>query len=344
MLSGLRVVELSDPSGWLAGRMLADLGADVTLIADEQLRETHPYEWAAFNAGKHLAAYDDSVLASADVVIETGVTQLYENLDNDRVIWCALTPFGRTGPKADLRASDLSVQAQSGVMYMTGDPDRAPVACSAPTSSHHGCADAVAGIMAALLQRDKTGRGQLVDVSMQEAHLMATMSRVGQWSIVGGRGKRAGALMRVGDTVQREIWPCKDGFVSFGLRGGPARIPGLKRMVAWMDEDGLATAALRERDWDSYNHNLLSQQEVEEISEPIAAFFMTKTMTELYDAALARGLMLAPANTAREILASRQYASRDLFVERDDSALGRIPLVRSFVVSDAVPGVQGVAP
>jgi crotonobetainyl-CoA:carnitine CoA-transferase CaiB-like acyl-CoA transferase len=344
MLSGLRVVELSDPSGWLAGRMLADLGADVTLVTDEQLRATHPYEWAAFNAGKHLADFDDALIGSADVVVETGVTDLFERHGGPKTVWCALTPFGRTGPKATQRASDLSVQAQSGVMYMTGDPDRAPVACSSPTSSHHGCADAVAGIMAALLQREKTGRGQLVDVSMQEAHLMATMSRVGQWSLVGGRGRRAGALMRVGETVQREIWPCKDGFVSFGLRGGPARIPGLKRLVAWMDEEGLATSAVRDRDWDSYNHNLLSQEEVHEISEPIAAFFMTKTMTELYDAALTRGLMLAPANTAREILSSRQYASRDLFVEREDPALGTIPLVRSFVVSDAVPGVQGTAP
>jgi crotonobetainyl-CoA:carnitine CoA-transferase CaiB-like acyl-CoA transferase len=229
-------------------------------------------------------------------------------------------------------------------MYMTGDADRSPVASSAPTSWHHGCADAVAGIMAALLQREKTGRGQLVDVSMQEAHLMAAMSRVGQWSLAKSRGKRAGALMRVGETLQREIWPCKDGYVSFGLRGGPARIPGLKRLVAWMDEEGLATPAVRDRDWDSYNHNLLTQDEVAAISEPIAAFFMTKTMTELYDAALTRGLMLAPANTAREILVSRQYASRDLFTDLDDPRLGRIPIVRSFVVSDAVSGVQGAAP
>jgi crotonobetainyl-CoA:carnitine CoA-transferase CaiB-like acyl-CoA transferase len=344
MLSGLRVVELTDPSGWLAGRMLADLGADVTLVTDHSLRETFPYAWAAFNAGKRLADDDDSLLASADVVIETGVTQRYENLGDPRVIWCALTPFGRSGPKASWRASDLSVQAQSGVMYMTGDADRAPVSSSAPTSWHHGCADAVAGIMAALLQREKTGRGQLVDVSMQEAHLMAAMSRVGQWSLAQSRGKRAGALMRVGKTVQREIWPCKDGYVSFGLRGGPARIPGLKRLVAWMDEEQLAPSSLKEREWDAYNHNLLSQEEVEAISEPIAAFFRTKTMTELYDAALVRGLMLAPANTAREILASRQYASRNLFVEMDDPALGAVPLVRSFVVSDAVPGVQKAAP
>jgi crotonobetainyl-CoA:carnitine CoA-transferase CaiB-like acyl-CoA transferase len=67
-------------------------------------------------------------------------------------------------------------------------------------------------------------------------------------------------------------------------------------------------------------------------------------MTELYDAALARGLMLAPANTAREILASRQYASRALFVEIDDPALGTVPLVRSFVVSDTVPGAREAAP
>src|SRR5437879_7243507 len=148
--------------------------------------------------------------------------------------------------------------------------------------------------MVALLQREKTGRGQLVGVSMQEAHLMAAMSRIGQWSLAKSRGKRAGALMRVGETVQREIWPCKDGYVSFGLRGGPARIPGLKRLVAWMDEDGLATSALTARNWDAYNHNVLTQDEVDAISEPIATFFLTKTMTELYDAALARGLMLAP--------------------------------------------------
>lgn len=348
MLSGLHVLEITEPGtdggAWLAGRMLADLGADVTLVVDPDARTSYPYEWAAFNAGKILGRYDDSLLRSADVVIETSITQKYETLGGDRHVWCVITPFGRTGPKAAWRASDLSIQAQSGVMYMTGDPDRAPVASTAPTSWHHGCADAVAGIMAALLQREKTGRGQLVDVSLQEAHLMATMSRVGQWSLVHSRGKRAGALMRVGTTTQREIWACKDGYVSFGLRGGPARIPGLKRLVAWMAEDGMATPALTERDWDTYNHNLLSQDEVDAISKPIASFFMTKTMTQLYDAALSRGLMLAPANTAREILASRQYASRNLFIEVDDAALGRVPLVRAFVSSDAVPGATKAAP
>src|SRR5205807_462180 len=81
----------------------------------------------------------------------------------------------------------------------------------------------------------------------------------------GNRGPRAGAFMRQERSVAREIWPCKDGFVSFALRGGPARIPGLVAMVKYMDEHGMASAALRARDWKAYNHNLLTQAEMDEL-------------------------------------------------------------------------------
>jgi len=353
-LEGVRVLDLTDPPGWLCGRILADFGADVTLAEPPG---GHPararrYAFAAMNAGKRSAILrlDDERLAdvagAADVVIETGRPELagLRSSDHRDRVWCAITPFGLNGPKASLRASDLGVLAQSGTMYMTGDPDRAPLRCSFPTSWYHGSADAAFAILAALNRRRLGGAGALVDVSMQEAHLLATMSRVAQYSLTAHRGTRAGALMRVGATTQREIWPCADGYVSFGLRGGPARIPGLKRLVAWIDEEGLATEALTGRDWDSYNHTVLTQEDVDGISEPIARFFMTKTMTELYDAALQRGLMLAPANTAREILASRQSNSRRVFVELEDPDLGRISLPHRFVVADGVPGATKPAP
>lgn len=348
MLGGLRVLDLTDPDGWLAGRILADLGADVVLAeptGGHPARATDPEAFAAYNAGKRSAIADAGALvAAADVVIECGLTDRYERIARERTVWCAITPFGRTGPKAPRRASDLSVVASSGNMWMTGDPDRPPLRCTFPTSWYHGCADAAAGILAALLHRDETGRGQLVDVSLQEAYLLANMSRVSQYGLGGARGRRAGALMRVGETTQREIWRCKDGYVSFGLRSGPARIPGLKALVAWIAESGMATPALTGREWDSYNHNLLTQDEVDAISEPIAAFFVTRTMTELYDAALERGMMLAPANTAAEILASPQAAARAFLTEVDDPALGPVPLPRSFVSCDAVPGVRRPAP
>jgi len=353
-LEGVRVLDLTDPPGWLCGRILADFGAHVTLVEPPG---GHPgrarrYAFAALNAGKHSAVLSlgderlAEIAAKVDVVIDTGQRELaaLRSTDHRDRVWCSITPFGLTGPKATLRASDIGVLAQSGTMYMTGDPDRAPLRCTFPTSWYHGCADAAAGILAALYRLQNSGSGCLVDVSMQEAHLLATMSRVAQFGLTGHRGSRAGALMRVGSTTQREIWPCADGFVSFGLRGGPARIPGLKRLVAWIDSEGMATEALTGRDWDAYNHTVLTQEEVDAISEPVARFFLTKTMTELYDAALERGLMLAPANTAREIVAGRQAAERGFFTEVDDPELGRVSIPRRFVVAEGVPGAGKAAP
>ena len=349
-LAGVRVLDLTEPSGWLCGRILSDFGADVTLVEPPG---GHPgraqrYAFAALNAGKRSAVVDparlEDVLSKAEVIVESGQRELdaFRSGEHPGQVWCAITPLGLTGPKASWRASDLGVLAQSGTMYMTGDPDRAPLRCTCPTSWYHGCADAAFAIIAALNQPFR--RSGLVDVSLQEAHLLATMSRVGQFELTGHRGSRAGALMRVGQTTQREIWPCADGHVSFGLRGGPARIPGLKRLVAWIDEEGLATDALTGRDWDAYNHTVLTQDEVNAISEPIARFFMTKTMTELYEAALTRGLMLAPANTAREILVSKQYSERGLFTTLDDPELGTISLPKRFVLSDGVPGATKPSP
>jgi crotonobetainyl-CoA:carnitine CoA-transferase CaiB-like acyl-CoA transferase len=353
VLEGFRVLDLTRVGGWLAGRILSDLGAEVVLAEPSG---GHPdreqrFAFAALNAGKcSVVASPDEVRTlalAADVVVETGDAPIsYDELRDQapQLVWCSVTPFGRTGPKASWRASDLSTVAQSGNMYVTGDPDRAPVRCTFPTSWYHGGAEAVAGILAALWSRERSGRGQLVDVSLQETVAMASMSLPMQFERAGRRGERRGAFMGTPGMPQREIWRCADGHITFGLRGGPARIPGLKRLVAWMDEEGMATAPLLERDWDSYNHNDLTPDELADIVSAFSRFFEAKTMTELYDGALKRVIMIAPCNTAREILASRQYQSRELFTEIDDPELGRIPLPRRFVVSKNVPGVTRPAP
>jgi crotonobetainyl-CoA:carnitine CoA-transferase CaiB-like acyl-CoA transferase len=148
--------------------------------------------------------------------------------------------------------------------------------------------------------------------------------------MTGNRGARAGAFFRQSKSVQREIWPCKDGFVSFALRGGPARVPGLVAMVALMDEHGMASAQLKAIDWKAYNHNLLTQAEVDALSAEFGAFFMSKTMRELFRAAVERNLMLAPANTVREIDASEQLAAREFFTLVDNPGRGRLRYPGSF--------------
>src|SRR5262245_3657777 len=140
--------------------------------------------------------------------------------------------------------------------------------------------------------------------------VMPNMATGSMAKMTGHRGQRAGAFFRQTKSEQREIWPCKDGWVSFAIRGGPARMPGLIAMVRYMDENGMATERLRGMDWKTYNHNLLSQEEVDALSKDFGDFFLTKTMTELFRAACERNLMLAPANTAREIVASEQLAAR----------------------------------
>jgi crotonobetainyl-CoA:carnitine CoA-transferase CaiB-like acyl-CoA transferase len=376
-LMGIRVLDLSDETGHLAGRILADLGADVLKIeppGGDPLRQRGPFLggephrdrgvwWVARNLGKRSVVLDvhqsggaerlRALIAEADVLLETfrpasrdalGLGASALHAVNPRLIVCSLTPYGSSGPKHRLRGSDLTALAASGNLFMTGDADRAPVRCTMPVTHYHGAAEAAAGILAALWDRERTGRGRHVDVSLQELMLMTNMSHPAQAWLQGYRGQRSGNFNRVGNTVQQEIWPCKDGFVSFALRGGAARIPGLIALVQYMDEHAMAPPVLKDRDWAKYNHNVLTQDEVDAIAAPIAAFFKTKTMQELYEAACERRLMLAPANTEREVCGSRQLRAREYFTEVAGPGGERLPFPARFALFPlAVPGDRAPA-
>jgi len=372
-LDGTRVLDLTREPGFFAGKLLGDLGADVVKVeppGGDPARRRPPFWggiadpersllWLAMNTSKRGVTLDLArprgralfldLAARADAVLETdptpGLGWPELRAQNPRLVHVALTPFGETGPRAGWRGSDLTVTATSGNLYSTGDPDRAPVRCSLPVSYYHGGIEAALGVAFALLARERTGEGQHVDVAFQEAMVMPNIGTAAMWKMTGNRGARAGAFMRQERSVAREIWPCKDGFVSFALRGGPARIPGLVAMVKYMDEHGMASAALRARDWKAYNHNLLTQAEVDELSREFAAFFLSKTMGELYRAACERNLMLAPINNAREIAASTQLAAREFFVEVENPGRGRLRYPGAFARSNgSTIGIRRSAP
>jgi len=347
-LDGVRVLDLTREPGFFAGKLLGDLGADVVKIeppGGDPARRRPPFWggvvdpersllWLALNTSKRGITLDLDrprgralfldLAGHADVVLETeapggmasrGLGWLALQAQNPRLVHCAITPFGQDGPRAGWRGSDLTVVAASGNLYSTGDPDRAPVRCTLPVSYYHGGIEAAVGVVFGLVAREQTGAGQHVDVALQEAMVMPNIGTAAMFKMTGNRGSRAGAFMRQEKSVAREIWPCRDGFVSFALRGGAARIPGLVAMVRYMDEHGMASPALKAMDWKTYNHNLLTQDEVDALSREFAAFFATKTTTELYHAACERNLMLAPINTPREITASVQLAAREFFVD-----------------------------
>jgi crotonobetainyl-CoA:carnitine CoA-transferase CaiB-like acyl-CoA transferase len=345
MLRSVRVLDLTDEPGFLAGKILADLGADVVKVeppGGHPMRKSGPFgggkadplerslPWAAYNASKRgivldlksRSSRDDflKLVQAVDVLLETATPGALDSLgigaealraQNPRLVHCAITPFGQTGPRAQFRGGDLVVVAMGGNAAMTGDPDRAPLRCTFPTSHYHACAEAALAVLMALWNRERTGRGDFVDVSMQECQLGTLLSAVGQYALHGRLPRRSGA--RIGRT--REIWPAKDGFVSFGLRGGPARAANLAATVEFMAECGMAPEWLLAKDWRRHDPSVLSEEELARLEEAFGAFFRTKTMRELYAEALRRRILLAPCNDARELLDHPQLRSRDFFAE-----------------------------
>ena len=367
-LHGTRVLDLTGELGFFAGKLLGDMGTDVIKVeppAGDPARQRPPFWgnvadpersllWLAMNTSKRGITLDlerprgrDLLLqlvAASDVVLESeppgrmaarGLGWETLRARNSRLILCSITPFGQTGPYATWRGSDLTATATSGNLYATGDPDRAPVRCSLPVSYYHGGIEAAVGVVFALLAREQSGAGQHLDVALQQAMIMPNIGSASLYPMLGNRGQRVGGFVKAPKSVQREIWPCKDGFVSFALRGGPARVPGLIAMTKYMDEHGMASAKLKAMDWKAYNSNLLTQDEVDALSAEFGGFFKTKTMAELFSAALERSLMLAPINTPHDITSSRQLAAREFFVDVDYPGRGTLRYPGAFARTTA---------
>ncbi len=335
LLQGIRVVDLAAEPGQITGRLLADLGAEVVKVeppGGDPLRRVGPFidgrrdaeaslRFCAWNAGKTSVVCDaddprlEALLKGADVVLDTPGWPGALQLDPGRApqaVWVRITPFGLSGPRAGWRGSDLGAMAAGGNMYATGFPDRAPLRCSEPSGYAHVGPEAAIAAISALA----SGRPQVVDVSIQEAAIVSNMGSVGQYARdCRDRGSRAGA--RIGAT--REIWCCLDGWVSFGLRGGVARAPTYWKMTKIMEAEGVSTPAWSERDWDKFNQNDLSEQDIRDLEAPVAEYFKRHSMLDLYEMAAADNIMLATANTPREIYASSQLAARAMF-----GALGEI--------------------
>ena len=362
LIHGVRVVDAAGEPGALGGRILADLGADVVRLeppGGDPLRRVGPHRgaqvgmesslrFAAWNAGKTSVelADDDprlaSLLAAADVIIDTPGWPGSPALDPaqaPQAVWVRVTPFGLWGPRSAWRATDLGIVAASGNMHATGYPDRPPLRCTEPTAYNHGGPE----IAMAALTGLASGRPQLIDLSLQEAYLVADMGFVGEQC-----QKRSTRTFRAGPTVlgMKEIWRCKDGWVSFGLRGGVARLATLQFMTGALRDEGLANSAWSERDWTKFNVHDLDDVERAALVEPLERYFAGKTMEELYAMAAANSIMLATCNTPRELYRSEQLAARSMFgkVGDIDGFPLRFALVQSSDDGATIPAARRPAP
>jgi crotonobetainyl-CoA:carnitine CoA-transferase CaiB-like acyl-CoA transferase len=348
MLDGLRVLDLADDGGQLAGMILAGLGADVIAVepsGGRSSRSLAPFagdvedpdgsvvHWAT-NRGKRSIELDltsaegaadfERLLAHADVLIDTAspAQRAAEGLDPERLaginpalVQVSITGFGTFGPKAGWEGPDLVALAAGGQLILSGDADRAPVRCSVPQAWAHASGDAVDAVLIALWERRQSGLGQHCDVSVQQSVMQATQSLVLNHAFGVELGARVGGGMRLGPLDIQLVWPCLDGTVSITFLFGASAGPFSGRLFEWMYEEGACEQADRDIDWEMFG-TLIHNGDVpvsafDHLKHLLAAFCLTKTKQELFDAALERKLLIAPASSIADVVETPHFIERD---------------------------------
>lgn len=361
MLSCYRVLDLTNEKGFLCGKALGDFGADVIKIekpGGEPARSRGPFYhdipdpekslyWFAFNANKRSITLDietadgrelfKNLVKTADVVIESFKPGYLDDIGlgysvlsevNPGIILTSISGFGQKGPYRDYNDRDLAVWALSGYLYISGEPDRPPLAPSYPHAHLIGAMNGAIGTMVALSQRRLTGRGQQVDaVSHQGLCFAISVETKIPWAMQKVNASREGReRMKVpakdGEVKIPLLWECKDGSVAFFFWVGPNFVVHNQTLVEWIRESGVDPGVLGTWDWEKDSWNKYTMEEVKQIRRTMEQFFMKYTKMELHEGALQKRIQLTPVLAPKDLLEFPLFKERDFWREVDHPELG----------------------
>lgn len=356
-LAGLKVLELARVlAGPWAGQILADLGADVIKVespegdgtrlwgppwveregADGKIHKEAAYYHAA-NRGKRSIVADfgkaddlahvRELASEADVLIENfktgGLAKFgldYPSLKavNPALVYCSITGFGQTGPRAHEAGYDFVIQGMSGFMSLTGEPSGAPVKMGISISDLSTGVYAANGIQAALLQRHRTGTGQHVDMSLLDCSV-ALLANQATYHLTTGKNPP-----RMGNTHAQVapygVFPVSDGHVILA----PANHRLFTRIVAMLGRKDLSQDP-------RFNSNGGRVENAKALDAEIAKATATWSKADLLKACAANGVPAGPINQLDEVFADPQVIARGMRIDLDG-----MPGVRSpFTFSDA---------
>lgn len=332
LLSNVLVIDATDRFGWLAGRVLADLGADVVKLDPPGTDRTRP-QWRAFNVNKRVVDLDlrkpadaarfDDLVVMADICLVTPASHGGAPLDpaalrrcHPRLIVVTITPFGSLGPRSAWKGTDIEAMAAGGAMALAGEPDGVPVRVSEPQAYAWAGAQAAVGALIALFRREATGRGDLVDISAQASVVTALSHAPAFVDLLGIEPTRAGAFM-TGRSIKgaryRVFWPCRDGYINFIFYGGNAGRRTNEQLVGWMRERGAELGVLAAIDWKSWDPTKADQAEVDAIEAPVMKFFADVSKREFLTEAHRREMLGYPVSTVADIATDPQLEARQFF-------------------------------
>ena len=331
----LVIVEVAGSvAGAYAGKLYSDYGAQVVKVEPapgDPSRSTGPLlgsgisaEFAYLNTGKSSLELDSSspaghellrvLCSTADVLIESfspgppaplpdAITASAESI---RV---RISPFGLTGPSAGHRSTPFTDFAAAGHMYLTGEPDREPLQGAPNQSLYASGAHAFIGSLAALFARERTGRGQDIDVSHFEV-----MTSLHQWTTV--RFTHGGVIQRrvgnrYGSLHPSTIYECNDGYVAFAAVGNEplSRVLAVIGMEDLLDDPRFSSGAARFTNADAFDALL----------EPWMKEHAVHEVVELGQAVRAP---VAPVNSIEALLTDPHLAARGFWSEIEGSPDG----------------------
>jgi crotonobetainyl-CoA:carnitine CoA-transferase CaiB-like acyl-CoA transferase len=343
-LQGIRVLDftrvLAGPSAALA---LADLGAEVLKVeppgtGDETrlfppFREDVSHYFLSVNRGKKSIVVDlktDAGVAlikdladKCDILIENyrpgvmdrlGLGYAALSASNPRLIYCAISGFGMTGPLRDRPSFDIVLQALSGALSVNGEAGRAPMKLGIPLGDLVGGINGPMGILAALYERGVTGRGRLIDVSLLDG-LIGMLGYLAQLAFFTGEDPKPQGSEHP-NLVPYGIFPAKDGSIIIAclMNSFWQRICQALDIQHCVVDPRFETIEKR-RD----NRGL--------VNEMISTFTRQKTMQELVVLFTEHNVPHAPILGIKEALAQPQAVAREMVVETNHSVLGNIPIV-----------------
>jgi len=340
-LEGVKVVELARIlAGPWAGQVLADLGAEVIKVespaGDDTRRWGPPFidnadgtrDAAYFhcaNRGKRSVTADfrtaegqeavRALIRDADVVIENfkvgGLARYgldYQSLSaiNPRLIYCSITGFGQTGPYAPRAGYDFIVQGMSGIMDLTGDPDGPPQKIGVAYADILTGLYATIAIEAALIQRERTGRGQQIDMALLDV-MVGTLANQAMNYLASGIAPR-----RLGNAhpniAPYETYPVSDGWLIVAV-GSDAQFARFAKVIG-----------LEEREEWRSNAGRVADRAA--LSPAIAERTRGWSRDALLAALEREGIPAGPINGVEEALADPQIAAREMVIDvtREDGS------------------------
>ena len=359
-LANLRVLEFTDEIGAYCGKLLADLGADVIKVEPPGggvQRRTPPFLdgdpgpdasipfWSQNSSKQSLVLDLDQeadrarareLALGADIILEDRMPGAlaahglgYDDLRGEcpDLVYTSITGFGQTGPHADYAYSDIVGQAMGGVMTLAGQPEDPPNLIYGNQGNICASIQAAQGTLAALHHAERTGQGQHVDVSVQEALSLPQETAMMMWDFQRTNRVRTGPLGLLRMPIPGVgVYPTKAGYVmAYVTAPGGADFP---EVVAWMDEAGFEHDLHDEAYVElvnGMNLRFLAQAladpaaaagivgQMAHINEVFASFLATMTALEAYEEGQRRRLLVGLVSTPKDLAENAQLRARDWY-------------------------------